>query len=71
VSRPDTFRREYRKLEPEDLLRLQALKACAEALEAQLHAISGPDEYGPKARCVSIALTKLEECVMWATKAAT
>lgn len=60
----DRFRSEYRPLQPADSERILRIKAQAEHLAATM-------ELSPPSRELSLALTKLEEAVMWATKAIT
>lgn len=60
----DTFRKEYRKLEPREVALVQEVKERADAMLMTLEAIgSGRDQ--------ALAKTKLEESVMWAVKAIT
>lgn len=56
----DRFRKEYRELNPVNKSVIHAIKEQAEELEKLISLFSG--------REISIALTKLEESVMWATK---
>lgn len=65
-----TFRKEYRKLTPEEVAHVNAIKDAAEVLEALLFPRPVPIS-GTGAREFALARTKLEECVMWATKACT
>lgn len=60
----DVFRREYRELNTEQRFLMGAAKDAAEELHRVLLLL-------PMTREQSLAITKLEECVMWATKAAT
>lgn len=59
----DRFRRQHRPLTDEEKVELANLKAEAEVLAARLDRIGGREG--------ATALTKLEECVMWATKGLT
>lgn len=61
----DTFRRQYRPLSDMEKADMDEIKSEAQVL---LDRIKGdvPDE-----RCRALAITKLEECVMWATKGIT
>ena len=68
------FRKEYRKLFPSEAARVEAIKTKAEELHELLQTF--PREGGilvpdVGAREFALARTKLEECVMWATKACT
>lgn len=56
----DTFRQIYRPLSAAESKRILDIKAKA----AELH-----DLLGEASREFALARTKLEECVMWATKA--
>lgn len=57
------FRKEYKKLEPEDIQYMDLIKDKAQALYEVLQLQQN--------RETSIAKTKLEEAVMWAIKGAT
>jgi hypothetical protein len=59
----NVFRNEYRPLTEQEKAHIAAIKTTAEILYSSLH--SG------EARHMALAKTKLEECVMWATKAIT
>lgn len=59
----NVFRKEYRPLTEQEKSHVAAIKISAEVLYNSLH--SG------EARHMALAKTKLEECVMWATKAIT
>ena len=63
----DLFRSEYRVLSDLEKDHVARVKACASEMARLLQQGSKPLD----ARCVSLARTKLEECVMWATKAIT
>ena len=58
------FRTEYRELSAAEQITLRDLKEAAEELEA--HILDAPD-----GREKSLALTRLEEAVMWAVKGVT
>lgn len=58
------FRKEYRELSVREQNLLWDIKRAAEELEASI-------EPAPDGREKSIALTKLEEAVMWAVKGVT
>jgi hypothetical protein len=60
----DVFRRQYRVLSETEKYMLDDMKANAEVLHQKIKAIGTSRE-------TSLALTKLEESVMWATKAIT
>lgn len=59
----NVFRKQYRALTEMEKNHVDAVKVAAEILHHLL------DRGDP--RCVAIAKTKLEECVMWATKGLT
>lgn len=59
----DTFRTEYKKLSTTRMQDIEHSKIIAERLEIYI------DKYA--SREASLAKTKLEECVMWLTKAIT
>lgn len=61
----DTFREKYKKLTPEQALALTGVKAAASNMEDKLRAFVHPG------RELSLAITKLEEAVMWAVKGIT
>ena len=61
------FRKEYRQLSMDEKLRVDDIKVKAEELYALLAPVD-PERGG---RELALAKTKLEECVMWATKAIT
>jgi hypothetical protein len=61
ASGNDVFRKAYRQLTDEEKVRLERIKDNASAL------YNGIVE-GPPSRMQSLALTKLEEAVMWAVK---
>ena len=62
----DVFRKEYKELTEEQKIDIQAIKAMAEELDCSF---IGCDKMDP--RCLSLAKTKLAECVMWAVKGVT
>ena len=64
----NTFRKEYRNLTEDENEMLEDIKTQAEKLEAIYHTISAIK--GPS-REVSLAMTKLEESVMWVVKRVT
>jgi len=59
------FRTNYKKLTEEEIQHIEAIKNEADKLYALING-----EYS-KNRETSLALTKLEECVMWAVKGCT
>lgn len=61
----DTFREEYRELTDDEKTMLKELKRDAEAFSISIN-VNCPD-----GRHKSLAITKLEESVMWATKGLT
>ncbi len=60
----DRFRRQYRELNPAQIESVDDVKVAAENLEDIIENLANTREK-------SLALTALEECVMWATKAIT
>lgn len=80
-ERPSVFRPKYRKLDDDELMRMNAVKASAQELwdlmdDAMNHRFGTPENTGaavsPAAcREHSLARTKLEEAVMWAVKGLT
>lgn len=73
----DAFRKEYRALNPDETQALGLMKGKAEEMLRQLN---GEFQTSPESpsfivigdpRCMSLAKTKLEEAVMWATKGIT
>lgn len=63
MSRGDTFRRTYKELTPQQKEQMENIKARADDLLDLL--------YPPTGRENALAITKLEECVFWATKGVT
>lgn len=63
----DTFRSQYRDLSDEEKGKIILMKAKAQELLDLIDAQEG----GSGARERACAITKLEECVMWATKSFT
>ena len=61
----DTFRKEYRSLSLDEQTMLKELKQDAETFLASIKINT------PEGRHQFLAVTKLEESVMWATKALT
>jgi len=61
------FRQQYRDLTPNEKSRIERIKEKADALYAELQTVEKSDQ----TRELSLAKTKLEESVMWATKAIT
>jgi len=64
----DTFRSTYRQLTPYEAEHVAEIKLRAELLHQLLVTT---DNKSPGMREMALARTKLEECVMWATKAIT
>jgi hypothetical protein len=64
----DTFRRVYTPLSEDQKLKVKTIKVEADVLLDILNNAISPNERSERARCMNIARTKLEECVMWATK---
>ncbi len=67
----DRFRLQYRTLSVEEQLLVKDIKNTAEQLGALLDRAYADTTDGTKRRYNSLAMTALEECVMWATKAVT
>lgn len=65
------FRQEYRELTDEEKALIKAIKDHAEAMAGLIDEVHG--KYGEKGgvREAALAMTKLEECVMWAVKGIT
>ena len=61
----DPFRQQYRKLTEDEVQGIDSLKTHAANLGGIIHG------FVPEGRERSLALTKLEEAVMWATKGIT
>lgn len=59
----NTFRPTYRELTSDETVAIDKIKNAASELEALIRLKTG--------REVSLAITKLEECVMWGVKAFT
>jgi hypothetical protein len=57
----DTFKKVYKPMKPESAVLIQATKEQAEVLEKMMLTI--------KSREMSLALTNLEQSLMWSTKA--
>jgi hypothetical protein len=57
----DTFRKEYRSLSPENASRIQSIKLQADHIEVAMSKV--------KSREMSLAITNLEQSIMWAVKA--
>lgn len=57
----DTFRKEYKTLSNENSDLIIKVKEAAEVIETLVSSI--------KSREMSLALTNLEQCTMWSTKA--
>lgn len=57
----DTFRKEYKPVSPHAQELIKSIKETAEAMESLMRQVQN--------REMSIAMTNLEQCTMWATKA--
>lgn len=57
----DRFRKVYRPLSEDNTDLIQCIKGCAEELETFMGRVSN--------REMSLAITNLEQAIMWATKA--
>lgn len=64
TAQADTFRKSYRELSEEEKNLLNAIKSAADDLLTHV-------EKAPDGRSKSLAITKLEESVMWAVKGIT
>jgi hypothetical protein len=69
----DTFRKAYRELTDAEKEHVEQIKDAAERLEALILEIRTPGiaKAGLLGRRKALALTNLEQAVMWAVKAAT
>lgn len=65
------FRREYRPLHEFEANLVATLKVQAEVLAKTYDVVIDAPHDFPNQRMIAIAMTKLEESVMWATKAIT
>lgn len=64
----DPFRTQYRELSPAEKEKVEAIKSKA----SELLALITPDQAaGPAGRCGALAITNLEQSVMWAVKGIT
>lgn len=57
----------YRELNDGEIVAMNRVKACVEALRDEVESLKGSDSFDQ--RCVALAITKLEECSMWACRA--
>lgn len=64
----NTFRKEYRELTDEEKAAIEELKTTAEQMEIT---IENAKAAGKNPRHLALAMTKLEEAIMWAVKAIT
>lgn len=64
----NTFRKTYRELNDAEKAAVEDLKVKAEEIEAL---IEGQKASGKNPRHLALAVTKLEESIMWAVKAIT
>lgn len=64
MSEENPFRPEYRKLEPNEVMLVDGIKDVAMNLYRVI-------QKAPPTRARAIAVTKLEEAVMWAVKGVT
>jgi archaellum component FlaC len=68
----NTFRKQYRELTEDEKAHIEQIKDTAERLEMLIRHISAyAVPAGEKARHIALAITNLEQAVMWAVKAAT
>lgn len=77
-ERPGVFRKRYRKLDEQELARMDEIKDRAQGLLSLIDAAYGAEAehqgtpyLRPAGREHSIARTKLEESIMWAVKGLT
>lgn len=61
----DIFGKKYKEMTTEKKDKINKVKSCAEDLLNEILEISGD------VSIVSVSITRLEECVMWAVKAIT
>jgi hypothetical protein len=68
-----TFRKTYRELTLAEIEHIEQIKDAAHALEILIegHVPLSIDVKGADQRCVRLAMTILEQAVMWAVKAYT
>jgi hypothetical protein len=67
-----TFRKVYRELNDAEKEHIEQIKDAAQALELLINGTHRLNGVTPNAvRCVKLAMTNLEQAVMWATKAFT
>lgn len=67
---PTRFRPRYRKLTDNEVALHDDIKAWAEKMESLINTCGAPDMHGA-ARYRALAITSLEQTVMWAVKALT
>lgn len=67
----DTFRRVQRPLSTLEQTCIHNIKDEATAMLHLMDTTVPPNERSERSRCMQIARTKLEECVMWAVKGVT
>jgi hypothetical protein len=66
-----TFRKVYRQLTPEQLEYIEQIKDAAQRLEILIEKSRGTSHDNDQLRHIALAMTNLEQAVMWATKAYT
>lgn len=64
----DTFHQEYGELSEVDKATIKEIKITASEIEGYINAAR---ENGKDSRCLALAMTNLEQSVMWAVKAIT
>ncbi len=64
----DTFRKAYRPLTDGEATAVEEIKTAAETIEAAIKRVQGDIPHGPRARLFSLAMTNLEQAVMWGVK---
>ena len=67
----DTFRQEYRELQPEEKSKVQLIKEKAIELMDLFEKAVPKEERSNKNRCMNLARTNLEQAIMWAVKGIT
>jgi hypothetical protein len=67
----DTFRKAYRELTDAEKEHIEKIKVAAEKLKELINRIPFWTEDMGRQRFIALAITNLEQAVMWAEKAAT
>ena len=66
-----TFRKVYRALSPHQLEHVEKIKDTAQALQLLIESERGTSHDPDQLRHIALAMTNLEQAVMWAVKAYT